>query len=98
MMLALGMNNSSAQGFVRQGNTFKSTSTRGAKGDTLVTKFSYEDRDGKKYPIIINRGTGSCYIWKKSSKSGKIYKSYMKTEISMQVAKECKIEYKPKNK
>ena len=91
--------NVNAQSIVREGNTFKSVSSKGStfqKGDTLVTSFIFEDSKGTKYPIIINRNSGSCYVLRKSSKTGKLYKSYMKPEISRQVAKELNITYKAK--
>ena len=99
MLLALGMNNSTAyaQSFTRNGKTFKQTSTKGtAKKDTLLTSYTFEDSKGISYPIVINRSSGRCYIWKKSSKTGKLYKMYMKEEISRQVAKELNINYKQK--
>ena len=99
MMLALGVNNSStyAQSFIRNGKTFKQTSTKGtAKKDTLLTSYTFEDSKGISYPIVINRSSGRCYIWKKSGKTYKLYKMYMKEEISRQVAKELNINYKQK--
>ena len=99
IMLAC-VNNSSiyAQSVTRVGNTFKSTSTRSThKADTLVTKFTFQDSKGVEYPIIVNKGSGACYVWK-SSKTGKFYKQYMKPEISQAVCKELNINYVPKNK
>lgn len=99
MMLALGVNNSStyAQSFARNGKTFKQTSTKGAATrDTLLTSYTFEDSKGISYPIVINRSSGRCYIWKKSSKTGKLYKMYMKEEISRQICKELNINYKQK--
>ena len=96
MMLCLGVNNSSSQTIVRDGKVFKSQGRSTHKADTLVTSFKFE-AGGVQYPIIINKSTGSCYIWKKS-KNNKMYKQYMKPEVSEQVAKEYNIEYKPRNK
>ena len=96
MMLCLGVNNSSSQTIVREGKVFKSQGRSTHKADTLVTSFKFE-AGGVQYPIIINKSTGSCYIWKKS-KNNKMYKQYMKPEVSEQVAKEYNIEYKPRNK
>ena len=97
MMLAC-VNNSSiyAQNVVRDGKVFKSQGRSTHKADTLVTSFKFE-AGGVQYPIIINKSTGSCYIWKKS-KNNKMYRQYMKPEVSEQVAKEYNIEYKPRNK
>lgn len=99
MMLALGVNNSSAQ-ITRQGMTFKASPAKRNvhKGDTLVSPYLWEDSKGKTYVIIVNKGSGSCYVWKKSAKTGKMYKMYMKPEVSQQICKELKIEYKPRKK
>ena len=100
MMLAC-VNNSNiyAQSVTRVGNTFKSSSTRTThKADTLVTKFAFQDSKGIEYSIIVNKGSGACYVWKKSGKTGKYYRQYMKPEISQAVCKELNIEYKPKNR
>lgn len=94
MFCALNVN---AQ-IVRNGNTFVQTSTRTTSKDTLVTKFNYEDSKGNVYKIIINKGSGRCYVWKKSSKTGKMYKQYMNEEVSRQVAKECSVKYVEKKK
>ena len=83
---------------VRNGNTFKQTSSRSASKDTLVTKFDYEDSKGTSYKIIINRSSGRCYVWKKSGKTGKLYKQYMKEEVSRAVAKEYGVAYVEKKK
>lgn len=97
MMLCLGVNNSISQTIERKGNVFVSKSSRSTtKKDTLVTKFKFET-GGVQYPIIINKKSGSCYIWKKR-KDGTVYPMYMKTEVSAQVAKEYNIEYKPRTK
>lgn len=99
MLLALGVNNSStyAQSFTRSGKTFRQDRLkRAAAKDTLLTSYTFEDSKGISYPIVINRSSGRCYIWKKSSKTGKLYKMYMKEEISRQIAKELNINYKEK--
>ena len=96
MMLCLGVNNSSSQTIVRDGKVFKSQGRSTHKADTLVTSFKFE-AGGVQYPIIINKSTGSCYIWKKS-RNNKMYRQYMKPEVSEQIAKELGIEYKPRNK
>ena len=98
MMLALGVNNSSAQNVIKEGNTFKQVSTRGThKRDTLVTRFTYEDVKGNTYPIILNKGTGTCYVWKKRDKGG-VYKFYMKPQVSSQIADSYGVAYNPKKK
>ena len=99
MMFCLGVNNSSSQTIVREGKTFRQVNSgKGHKADTLVTSYTFEDSRGNKYPIIINKGTGSCYIWRKKVKTEGLSRTYMKPEISQQIAKEMNIEYKPRNK
>lgn len=98
MLLAVSIQ-TNAQSVVRNGNTFKSvTNTSRTSKDTLMTKFIWEDSKGTKYPIIINRNSGVCYIWKKSAKSGKMYKSYLGEETSKAVCKELNINYVNKKK
>jgi len=96
MMLAFGLV-SNAQSVTRQGNTFTQVNNRTHRADTLVTQFKYKDAQGKEYPIIINRATGSCYIWR-VSRNGKLYKSYMRQEVSEAICQELNIEYKPRNR
>lgn len=80
---------------VRNGKTFEvvKQSIQQPK-DTLVTEYTFKDSKGIEYPIIINRNSGRCYIWKTSSKTGKVYKSYMKEEIAVQICRELNIAYK----
>lgn len=42
--------------------------------------------------------TGSCFVMRVSSKTGKEYKSYLGPEISQQICKELNVEYKGKRK
>lgn len=69
---------------VRNGDTFKVEQT--AKQDTK-TKFTWEDKDGNKYPIFITK-KGACYIFKVSKKTGKEYKYYLPKDIQEQIQKE----------
>ena len=80
---------------VRNGKTFEivKQSVQQPK-DTLVTEYTFKDSKGVEYPIIINRSSGRCYIWKTSSKTGNLYKSYMKEEIAVQICRELNIAYK----
>ena len=78
-----------------QNTVFKaSTLNNRAKMDTLVTKYKYEDKQGTQYPIIINKKSGRCYVWKKSGKTGRNYRMYMKLDISKEVARQLHIECK----
>lgn len=94
-MMLLGMNNSSAQNVVFKNNVVKEVSHKTSK-DTLVTTYKYEDSKGRQYPIIINRANGRCYVWRESSKTGKMYKSYLPKEVSKQVANKLNISYREK--
>lgn len=86
---------SSAQSVVRKDNTFKLvTKASKFKVDTLITAYRFEDANGNTYPIIINRHTGRCYVWRRSSKTGKSYKSYMDSKVSQAICKELGITYK----
>lgn len=88
-----------AQSVVREGMTFKSvTKSSKAKADTLLTAYKWEDSKGLQYPIIINKSTGRCWVWRKSGKTGKMYKSYVTEDIAKQVCKELGITYVPKKK
>ena len=75
----------------REGNNFISTSAS-AKKDTLVTTYTFQV-GAEKYPIIVNKASGRCYVWKKSSKSGKPYKMYIKADIAKTICKELGIQY-----
>ena len=100
MLLAFGVQNTNAQNVVRNGNTFKSASSSSSRTsrDTIATKFEWVDSKGNKYPIIVNKGSGACYVWRKSAKTGKMYKSYLGAEVSQAVCKELGIAYVPKKK
>lgn len=97
MLLSFG-GSTNAQSVIREGMTFKqvSTSSRGSKADTLVTAFKYEDSKGKQYPIILNKQSGRCWIWKVSGKTGRPYKFYVPEEVCRSVCREYSITYIPK--
>ena len=73
----------------RKGNTFVQAK---AVRDTLVTSYKYET-NGKSYPIVVNRKSGSCYICK-TSKNGKWYRQYLSKEIRETIKKELNIKTK----
>lgn len=83
----------SAQDYIRKGNTFimSPTTTR----DTLVTGYTIIDSKGVERPIIINRANGHCYVLRKSSKTGKQYRQWLKASLSESIAKELNITYVP---
>lgn len=84
---------SAQQGYRRTGNTFAASSARRASTaprDTIVTAYKYQTRDGKTYPIVYNRASGACYVYRKSAKTGKYYRMYMKKEIRNAINQELK--------
>lgn len=88
-----------AQSFERQDNTFISKSTKGsrAKAEPTKTKFTWKDSKGNEYPVYMS-STGSCFVIKTSSKTGKEYRNYLGPEVSEQMCKELGVEYKGKKK
>lgn len=96
MMAFFGLN-SQAQKIIREGNTFSVVSNNSAKSDTLMTGFRWKDSKGLLYPIIVNKSSGACYVWKKSSKTSRMYRQYLKPEVCIEVCKALGITYKPKS-
>ena len=95
MVLALA-GNANAQ-MDLQGTAFKKVpKQRTTQKDTLKTRYTYE-YNGQDYPVIINKKSGSCYIWG-VKKDGKKTKVYIGSEKSAIVAKAYGIEYKPRNR
>ena len=75
-----------------EGNTYKSTTTtRTSKVDTTIYK--WEDSKGNQYPICISQ-SGSCFVWRVSSKTGKQYRQYLGEEISKDICRKLGREYK----
>ena len=72
---------------IREGNTFKSTTTQTTKSERKQTKYIWEDKKGNKYPIHITK-SGAVYINKKSAKTGKNYKQYLSKKVKEQIQKE----------
>lgn len=75
----------------RKGNTFVQARQKAVR-DTIVTSYKYET-NGKTYPIVVNRKTGSCYICK-VSKNGKWYRQYLSKTIRETINKELNIKTK----
>lgn len=81
-----------------EGNTYSSTGRVNTNSSAPVsTGFEWTDNKGNKYPIYIS-ASGSCYIIKKSNKTGKEYKQYLKPEISQDICSKLGKEYKDKKK
>ena len=84
------------KGYKCEGTTYSSTG-RVYSASTSQTPYSWSDSKGDKYPIYISN-SGSCYIIKKSNKTGKDYKQYMKPEVSQDICSKLGKEYKGKKK
>lgn len=94
LVLAIGLA-ANAQTYTRNGNTFMSVKAERSKSEPVKTKFTWKDSKGKEYPVYISN-SGSCFVIKVSSKTGKEYRNYLGPEISEQICKELNIEYKGK--
>lgn len=93
-VFAQNSGNNNTNTFSVEGNVLKSNKASSThKADTLVTTYKYEDSKGVKYPIIINKNSGRCYIWKTSSKTGNKYKMYLKEEEAKFIAERTNIVY-----
>lgn len=73
----------------REGDTFKVEQT--TKESDTKTKYTWEDKDGNKYPIFITK-KGACYIKRVSKKTGKEYKYYLPKNIQETIKKELNIQ------
>lgn len=78
---------------VRRGNSFI---LKPSSKDTLVTDYTYQDSKNVTHKIVINKTNGKCWIWRESSKSGKLYRYYLSKEICKEICKELNITYKEK--
>lgn len=84
LILSFYCSKAKAQNVVRKGDTFVQVSSKKHKGDSILTKHTYVDSNGKKYPIYLS-STGKAFVWKTSSKTGKKYKMYL-PQITKQIA------------
>ena len=80
-----------------ENNTYSSTGRVNNSSAPTSTPYFWTDSKGNKYPIYISN-SGSCYIIKKSNKTGKDYKMYMKPEVSQDICRKMNREYKGKKK
>lgn len=69
----------------REGDTFKVEQS--AKASDTQTKYTWEDKEGNKYPIYITK-RGACYVLRVSKKTSKKYRYYLPKEIQEQIKKE----------
>ena len=90
LLVALSMSVASYAGVVRNGDTFSVENTTSVNQDTK-TKYTWEDREGNKYPIFITK-KGACYVLRISKKTGKEYKYYLPKDIQETIKKELNIQ------
>lgn len=84
ILLILGMGTISAQNkrveYSLEGNTFKVITK---KSEVTLTPYIWTDREGKTYPIY--KTDKSCFIIKKSKKTGKEYRYYLPKEVQQKI-------------
>lgn len=69
----------------REGDTFKVEQT--SKASDTKTKYTWEDKEGNKYPIYITK-KGTCYVLRTSKKTSKEYKYYLPKDVQKTIKKE----------
>lgn len=89
LLVALLMSVASYADVVRDGDNFKVEKITSVNKDTK-TKYTWEDKDGNKYPVYITK-RGACYIIRTSKKTGKEYKYYLPKDIQETIRKELSI-------
>lgn len=72
----------------REGDTFKVEQS--TKASDTQTKYTWEDKEGNKYPIYITK-KGTCYVIRTSKKTGREYKYYLPKNIQETIKKELNI-------
>jgi hypothetical protein len=75
-----------------EGNVFYQEKVIKTK-DTLTTSYKISFGDSQEYPIIINKDDGRCYVWRKSQKTGKLYKCYLREDVCLKVCQLTGITY-----
>lgn len=65
--------------------TFKAPEKQKAEFTDTTTTFKYELKDDT-YNVYKAK-SGAFYIWKKSKKSGKLYKMYLPKEVQIQMGR-----------
>lgn len=91
LLIAVMSMNVCAQSFVVKDNVYTTASSK-KKVEGKKTPYQYESRDGQKYDIYI-LDDGRCYTNRVSGTTGKPYRSYLKEEISRDIAKKVGVAY-----
>ena len=82
--------------YKQEGNTFSSVKTTKTV-TSEKTPYTWKDSKGEEYPIYIS-STGSCFVIKVSSKTGKEYRQYLGPKISEEICKQLGRKYAAKTK
>jgi hypothetical protein len=82
--------------YKQEGNVFSSVKTTKTVTPDK-TPYTWKDSKSKEYPIYIS-STGSCFVIKISSKTGKEYRQYLGPEISEDICKQLGRKYTSKTK
>lgn len=91
LLIAVLSMNVCAQSFVVKDNVYTTTTSK-KKVEGKKTPYQYESRDGQKYDIYI-LDDGRCYTNRVSGTTGKPYRSYLKEEISKDIARKVSVSY-----
>lgn len=81
----VGCNTAKAQNVQREGKTFIQQNNRGSSSNNdIATTYTWKDSKGNEYPIVLHKysrgdkaGRWTCYVVRKSNKTGKEYKYYL---------------------
>lgn len=68
-----------AQDYTKKDETTFVAKQKSSKSTPTLTKYTWVDSDGKTYPIYLS--AKSCFIIRKSKKSGKEYRKYLPKEV-----------------
>ena len=82
--LALGIQGYS-QEYKRNGKEFSTVKQEKTKSSETKTGYTWKDSDGNVYDIYIS-SRGSCYIYRTSRKTGKLYKYYLPIDNTVEEA------------
>ena len=87
--LLLATNFVFAQNYKREGKQFEQVQVERKKTESkdVQTVYTWKDSKGNVYPIWLT-AKGAVYVIRKSSKTGKYYKSYLSKEIAKEITKE----------
>ena len=92
LLIAVFSMNVCAQSFVVKDNNIYTSVSSKKKTEGKKTPYTYEARDGQKYPIYI-LPDGRCYTNRVSGTTGKEYRAYLKEEISKDICSKIGVKY-----